>query len=67
MGKIPFAFSSFTALLYEPAYYQFWFMYSLFAIYLLLPVLQAVVLKLERRHLEYILILWLVFSLVLIA
>lgn len=61
MGKISFTLSAFTALLYEPAYYQFWFMYSLLAIYLLLPVLQAVVIKLSKRHLEYVLLVWLVF------
>lgn len=63
MGKIPFSLSAFTSLIHEPAYYQFWFMYALFAIYLLLPALQAVVLRLERRHLEYLIALWLVFSL----
>ncbi len=62
MKKTPLSITAFTDLLHEPAYYQFWFMYTLLAIYLLLPVLQAVVLKLEKRHLEYVLILWLVFS-----
>lgn len=62
MGKLPFGVSAFTDLLHEPAYYQFWFMYSLLAIYLLLPILQAVVLKLEKKYIEYILILWLIFS-----
>ena len=61
MGKISFTVTAFTSLLYEPAYYQFWFMYSLLAIYLLLPVLQAVVIKLSKRHLEYVLLVWLVF------
>lgn len=62
LGKIPFGVTAFTDLLHSPAYYQFWFMYSLLAIYLLLPVLQAVVLKLEKKHLEYVLILWVIFS-----
>lgn len=62
MGKTPLSITAFTDLLHEPAYYQFWFMYSLLAIYLLLPVLQAVVLKLGKKHLEYVLILWLIFS-----
>lgn len=62
MGKMSFGITAFTDLLHEPAYYQFWFMYALLAIYLLLPILQAVVLKLGKRHLEYVLILWFVFS-----
>ena len=62
MGKIPLTLSAFTSLLHEPAYYQFWFMYSLLAIYLLLPVLQAVVIKLDKKHLEYLLLLWLIFN-----
>ena len=64
MKKTPLSITAFTDLLHEPAYYQFWFMYSLLAIYLLLPVLQAVVLKLGKKHLEYVLILWLIFSVV---
>ena len=67
MKKTPLSITAFTDLLHEPAYYQFWFMYTLLAIYLLLPVLQAVVLKLEKRHLEYVLILWLVFSTVFLV
>ena len=62
MGKISFSFSAFSDLLHQPAYYQFWFMYSLFAIYLLLPILQVIVLKLEKKHIEYLLIIWIVFS-----
>jgi surface polysaccharide O-acyltransferase-like enzyme len=62
MGKVEFGITAFTDLFKEPAYYQFWFMYSLFAIYLLLPILQAVVLKLDRKYLEYLLVLWVVFS-----
>ncbi len=61
-NRISFSLSSFTNLLGKPAYYQFWFMYSLLAIYLLLPILQALVIKLEKKHLEYALILWLIFS-----
>lgn len=63
-GKLDFSLATFTNLLSQPAYYQFWFMYTLLAIYLLLPILQAIVIKLEKKQIEYILILWLVFSVV---
>ena len=63
-NKIPFTLSAFTDVLHTPAYYQFWFMYSLLAIYLLLPVLQAIVIKLEKKHVEYLLILWAIFSII---
>lgn len=65
MGKLDFSFSTFADILSQPAYYQFWFMYTLLAIYLLLPILQAVVIKLEKKQIEYILILWLIFSIAL--
>ena len=64
MGKIPLSIESFAKLLYEPAYYQFWFMYTLLAIYLLLPVLQAMVSYLNQKQIEYMLILWFIFSIV---
>lgn len=64
MGKIPLSIEAFTSLLYEPAYYQFWFMYSLLAIYLLLPLLQTLVMHCDKKKTEYILILWAVFSIV---
>lgn len=65
MGKLPFTIGSFIALIEEPAYYQFWFMYSLLAIYLLLPILQRLLLKSTKQIVEYMLVLWCVFSLVI--
>ena len=65
MGKLPLSIRSFIQLLYEPAYYQFWFMYALLAMYLLLPALQAVVLHLNQKQTEYILIIWLIFSVII--
>jgi surface polysaccharide O-acyltransferase-like enzyme len=62
MGKIPLNAESFTSLLYEPAYYQFWFMYTLLAIYLLLPLLQTLIKHCDKQKIEYILVLWFVFS-----
>lgn len=65
MGKIPLSISAFTSLLYEPAYYQFWFMYSLLAIYLLLPVLHTLIKHCDKKKEEYILILWVIFSIII--
>ena len=64
MGKVEFSVETFLALLNTPAYYQFWFMYTLLAIYLLLPILQPLVQKLSRVQMEYLLLLWGVFSVV---
>lgn len=65
MGKLPFAISSFTSILSEPAYEQFWFMYTLLAIYLLLPLLQVLARNLSKQLLEYLLVLWIIFSTVI--
>lgn len=62
--KLPFSLTSFTNLFHEPAYYQFWFMYTLLALYLILPALQAIVCALSRKQVEYILILWFLFSVI---
>ena len=62
MKKIPFGIQAFTGLLQEPAYYQFWFMYSLLAIYLLLPVLNSLLHSLSQKVFRYLLVVWLVFS-----
>lgn len=64
MGKIPLSMYSFLALLKTPAYYQFWFMYSLLAIYMLLPVLQILVQKLNKKQIQYILVIWIIFSVI---
>lgn len=62
IGKLPLAINSITKLLYEPAYYQFWFMYTLLSIYLLLPILQVVVQHSDQKQIEYLLGIWIVFS-----
>lgn len=62
MGKIDFSLHAFVSLLWEPAYYQFWFMYTLLGIYLLLPILQILVKNLSKRMLEYLLLIWVAFS-----
>lgn len=65
IGKIPFTLETFTSLIHTPAYYQFWFMYTLLAIYMLLPILQTLISNSDKKKTEYILILWVVFSVVI--
>lgn len=62
LRKVPASIQVFTSLLYEPAYYQFWFMYTLFAIYLLLPILTPLVHHISKRVYQYALAIWLLFS-----
>ena len=61
MGKIPFSISAFTDILHTPAYYQFWFMYTLMAIYMILPLLQTLLNNCDKKKTEYILVLWFIF------
>lgn len=61
LKKIPLNAQAFTSLLYEPAYYQFWFMYTLLAIYLLLPILSSLVHHISQKVYRYMLAIWLVF------
>ncbi len=62
LGKTPFTIKTIISLINEPAYYQFWFMYSLLGIYLLLPIFQIWGLFLDKQHQEYFLILIFLFS-----
>lgn len=64
MKKIPFHIQSFASLLWEPAYYQFWFMYTLLVIYLLTPALTVLVQNVNRTVYRYILGIWFLFSVV---
>lgn len=64
-GKAEFTAVTFLSLIWEPAYYQFWFMYSLFGMYLCIPIFQFLILKSSKHLLQYILIFWLVSSLIL--
>lgn len=64
-GKTDASVLPFVSLLWEPAYYQFWFMYSLLGMYLCLPIFQYLVIKSSKSLLQYILIFWIVSSLVL--
>lgn len=64
MKKIPFQVQSFVSLLQEPAYYQFWFMYTLLAIYLLTPVLTTLVQNISQKVYRYLLGVWILFSVV---
>ena len=64
LGKTEITIENILGMANEPAYYQFWFMYSLLAIYLLLPVLNIFIQNCSRRVLEYVLCLWLLFSVI---
>ncbi len=63
MGKAELGIKPFISLINTPAHSQFWFMYVLLGIYLILPLLNALVSKADKRVLEYFLVLWLIFSL----
>lgn len=65
MEKIEADAHAFVSLLWEPAYYQFWFMYSLLGMYLLLPVFQYMIMRMDKRLLQYVIVFWIVSSLVL--
>lgn len=65
MGKIEADAHAFVSLLWEPAYYQFWFMYSLLGMYLLLPVFQYMIIQMDKRLSQYVIVFWIVSSLVL--
>lgn len=65
MGKIEATTEAFTSLIHEPAYYQFWFMYSLLGLYLCIPFFQYIVINANKRLLQYIIAFWMISSLVL--
>lgn len=62
-GKLDAGVDAFVSLLHEPAYYQFWFMYTLLGLYLCIPVFQYLVIKCDKKLLQYIIVLWAVTSL----
>lgn len=64
-GKAEASMLPFVSLLWEPAYYQFWFMYSLLGMYLCLPIFQYIVIKSSKSLLKYVLTFWIVSSLIL--
>lgn len=63
-GKIEPDYHAFHSLLWEPAYYQFWFMYSLLGMYLCIPIFQYLIIKSNKRLLQYIILFWIISSLV---
>lgn len=64
-GKTEASVFPFISLFWEPAYYQFWFMYSLLGMYLCLPIFQYIVVKSSKSLLQYVLVFWIVSSLIL--
>lgn len=65
MGKLALTARAFYSLIWEPAYYQFWFMYTLLGLYLCIPLFQLLVQKADKKLLQYILLIWMVGSVVL--
>ncbi len=65
LNKIPLSFSSFASIIWEPAYYQFWFMYTLLGLYICIPVFQLILEKADKRLLQYIIALWVLLSVIL--
>lgn len=63
-GKIECNYHAVISLLWEPAYYQFWFMYSLLGLYLCIPVFQYLIIKSSKKLLQYIILFWIISSLI---
>lgn len=57
-GKIALSSNAFISLIWEPAYYQFWFMYTLLGLYICIPLFQLFLQKAERKLLQYVLVIW---------
>ncbi len=63
-NKIPLSFKSFASLIWEPAYYQFWFMYTLLGLYICIPIFQIILQKADKRVVQYIIAIWLMLSVI---
>lgn len=57
-GFSPNLVSAVKAILTGPVYYHLWFVYALVPVYLAIPVLRLIVRDENRRHVEYLLMLW---------
>ena len=64
-GKVERSIGTFFSIIKEPAYYQFWFIYTLLAIYLLLPFLYRVVKSCSEILIKYALSIWVLFSMII--
>lgn len=64
IGKIEFNPQAFLSLLWEPAYYQFWFMYALSGMYLCIPVFQWLIIRSDKKLLQYVILFWIISSLI---
>ena len=49
---------SLSSLLYEPAYFHLWFLYTLIGLYLFIPVLSVLVRHADKLVLQYFVVLW---------
>lgn len=65
IGKMPLSLNAFLSLIWEPAYYQFWFIYSLIGMYICIPIFQYLIQNANKVLLIYILKLWFLFSIIL--
>lgn len=65
MCKIPVSITGFVSLIWEPAYYQFWFMYSLLGMYIAIPVFQFMIQRMDKKILQYTLVVWICSSVIL--
>ena len=52
-------------LLFGPPYYHLWYLYAIIALYVFTPVLRILVTHMQRKHIEYYLILFIVLSIVI--
>lgn len=64
-GKLPLSADAFLSLIWEPAYYQFWFIYTLLGLYICIPIFHALLHKTSKTTAQYILLLWFITSIVL--
>ena len=65
MGKIPVSLKSVFSLIWEPAYYQFWFMYTLLGLYLCIPIFQFIIQNSDKKLLQYIVFFWIITSIII--
>ena len=62
MGKIPFSIESILSIIWEPASYQLWFIYSLIGMYACLPMFNVILSNASKRVSQYVIFIWFVFS-----
>jgi len=56
------SFRSFYSIINTPVYYHLWFIYSLFGVYLLIPIFRIFILNADEYSKYYFVIIWLIFE-----